>query len=54
MYGILCSRVILTRWVLLHYPALQSHRDTHNIESLEHLWERPEEVVGFLRDASVL
>ena len=26
----------------------------HHIQALEHLWERPGEVVGFLRDASVL
>ena len=40
--------------VLLHCPALQPHRDAHHIQALEHLWERPGEVVGFLRDASVL
>ena len=40
--------------VLLHCPALQVHRDSHDIHALEHLWERPEEVVGFLRDASII
>ena len=40
--------------VLLHCPALQIHRDSHHIHSLEHLWERPEEVIDFLRDASII
>ena len=40
--------------VLLHCPALQIHRDRHHIQALEHLWERPEEIVGFLRDASLI
>ena len=39
---------------LLHCPTLQAHRDTHHIHALEHLWERPEEAVGFLRDASII
>jgi len=33
---------------------LQTHRITHHIHALEHLWELPEESVGFLRDASVI
>ena len=40
--------------VLLHCPALQIHRDSHHIHSLELLWERPEEVINFLRDASII
>ena len=40
--------------VLLHCPALQIHRDSHHIHSLEHLWERPEEAIDFLRDASII
>ena len=34
-----------TKHVLLHYPALQIHRDTHQIHALEHLQERPVKVV---------
>ena len=48
------SAVGTTEHVLLHCPALQIHRDSYHIHSLEHLWERPEEVVGFLRDASII
>ena len=40
--------------ILLHCPAIQSHRDNHGIHALEHLWERPEEAIGFLRDASII
>ena len=40
--------------VLLHCPTLQSHRDTHHIHALEHLWERPGDTIRFLRDASVI
>ena len=27
--------------VLLHSPALQTHRDSHHLNALEHLWELP-------------
>ena len=37
-----------------HCPALQVHRDFHHIHALEHLWERPEETVAFLRYASII
>ena len=40
--------------VLLHCAVLQPHRDAHDINTLEHLWERPGEVINFLRSASVL
>ena len=40
--------------LILHCPALQVHRDLHHIHALEHLWERPEETVAFLRDASII
>ena len=48
------SAVGTVEHVLLHCPALQIHRDRHHIHALEHLWELPEETVGFLRDASVI
>jgi len=37
--------------VLIHCPDLQLHRDAHDIHALEHLWERHEKVIDFLRDA---
>ena len=40
--------------VLLHCAALRPLRDVHGVGALEHLWERPEEVMSFLRSAGVL
>ena len=39
--------------ILLLCPSLQLLRNTHQIHALEHLWERPQEVLAFLRDAAL-
>ena len=38
--------------VLQHCPVLQIHRDSHHTYALEHLWERPEKFIDYLRDIS--
>jgi len=40
--------------VLLHCPALHTHREFDHIQALGHLRELPEQTVGFFRDASVI
>ena len=51
----LCNNAVgSVEHILLHCPAIQSHRDNHGIHALEHLWERPVEAIGFLRDASII
>ena len=42
------------RNLLLHCPALQTHRALHHIHALQHIWERPQETVAFLRDTSTI
>ena len=40
--------------ILLHCPELQLLRDNHTIQSLEHLWERPEEALAIFSDAALI
>ena len=40
--------------LLLHCASLGPLRDAHGVDTLEHLWERPEEVLNFLRSAAAL
>ena len=39
--------------IILHCPHLDTHRNRHNIHTLEHLWTHPVEVCNFLHDGGV-
>ena len=43
-----------TKHLLLHCPVLKTNRDFHHVFTLEHLWERFETTMSYLRDGSII